>query len=110
MKEGLYGSFKESSQRWLSWTKQHARELSDAALRHVERQDLLSERQKLLMRAGEVVVQRLVNEGKKSVSSSQPELAEIFQRLQEVQHRLDELASDDRANPQSPVPAPPEGE
>jgi uncharacterized damage-inducible protein DinB len=49
----LNDNFKQTSRQWLDWAKQHAQEVGEAGIRHIERQDLLGERKQLVHRMGE---------------------------------------------------------
>ncbi len=84
------------SREWLSWAKQHAQEIGEAGVRHIERQDLLSERKQLVHRIGEEVVNRFLVEDKKTIRQDSPEIREQLERIHMIDTRLSTLEASDR--------------
>ena len=95
--DDLNKNIKSSSKQWLSWAKQHAREIGDAGIRHIERQDLLAERRQLVRRLGEEVVNRFIVEDKKTLRADTADIAEVLDRIRTIDERLVELAKTDEA-------------
>ena len=93
----LNRNIKRSSNEWIAWARQHAKEIGDASIRHIERQDLLSERKQLTARLGEAAVNRFVTERKKTLRSDAPEISEICDRISLIDERLDQLAASDES-------------
>ncbi|MDA3951546.1 MAG: hypothetical protein PF508_20225 [Spirochaeta sp.] len=93
--DDLNRNISKTSQQWLSWAKQHAQELGDAGVRHVERQDLLSERKQLVHRIGDEVVNRFLVAEKKTLRPDSPEIAEHVERIRTIDERLSELGNTD---------------
>jgi hypothetical protein len=94
--DDLQQNFSKRSREWLSWAKQHAQEIGEAGVRHVERQDLLSERKQLVKRIGEEVTNRFLLKEMKTVRADSPEIKETILRIQTIDDRLAMLASIDR--------------
>ena len=88
----LNENLRQSSKQWLDWARQHAQEIGDAGMRHIERQDLLSERKQLLQRLGELVADRFLIEGKKTLRQDSPGVGDIMERLTVIDDRLSELS------------------
>jgi hypothetical protein len=93
--DDLNRNISKTSQQWLSWAKQHAHELGDAGIRHIERQDLLSERKQLVHRIGEEVVNRFLVAEKKTLRADSPEIEEHVERVRRIDARLAELETTD---------------
>ncbi|TVR70511.1 MAG: hypothetical protein EA427_05720 [Spirochaetaceae bacterium] len=91
----LNDNLKDSTRTWMEWARRHAQELGDAGLRHVERQDLLSERRRSVALLGEVVANRFILEDKKMVRADSPGVAEIIERLRKIESRLEHLRGED---------------
>lgn len=91
----LNENLKDSTKAWMDWARRHAQELGDAGLRHVERQDLLSERRRSIAQLGELVANRLLLEDKKMVRADSPAIAEIIARLRTIETRLEQLQNED---------------
>ena len=91
----LNDNLKDSTRTWMDWARRHAQELGDVGLRHVERQDLLSERKRAVNRLGEVIANRFILEDKKTVRIDSPGIAEIVDRLRVIEDRLQQLQRDD---------------
>lgn len=92
----LNRNLKESSREWVDWARQHAHEIGEAGLRHIERQDLLAERKQLLHRVGETVADRFLVENKKTLRRDSPGVAELLERVEAINTRLDEIALADQ--------------
>lgn len=88
-------NLKDSTRTWMDWARRHAQELGDAGIRHVERQDLLSERRRDVARLGELVCNRFILEDKKTVRSDSPGVAEIVERLRMIEARLEQLQGEE---------------
>ncbi len=84
----LNENLRESSRQWLEWAKQHAQDIGDAGMRHIERQDLLSERKQLLQRLGEAVADRFLVEDKKTVRHDTPSVGPLLERISAIDERL----------------------
>lgn len=91
----LNQNISDTSRKWLTWAKQHAQEIGDAGVRHIERQDLLSERKNLVQRIGEEVTNRFLIEQKKTLRADTADIAEILTRISVIDARLDALATSD---------------
>ncbi len=108
--DDLQQNFSKRSREWLSWAKQHAQEIGDAGVRHIERQDLLSERRQLVHRIGDDAVNRFLLEEKKTLRADSAGIVEHLERIRKIDERLDELASsdvseNDRDNPEGTTDA-----
>ncbi|MFP4210017.1 MAG: hypothetical protein ACLFR8_02145 [Alkalispirochaeta sp.] len=88
----------KTSRQWVSWAKQHAQEIGDAGLRHIERQDLLGERKQLIQRIGEEVANRFLVEEKKTLRSDAGEIEAHLQRIRVIDARLEELSARDASD------------
>lgn len=86
---------KRSTRQWVSWAREHAREIGDAGIRHIERQDLLSERQKLYGLLGEMVARKFILEDQKTLRPGSPGIDELLERIGKVNSRLEELEAED---------------
>lgn len=84
----LNENLRHSSRQWLDWAKQHAQDIGDASMRHIERQDLLSERKQLLQRLGEATADRFLVEDKKTVRHDSPGVRELLERISAIDERL----------------------
>ena len=93
--DDLQENFSKRSREWLSWAKQHAQEIGEAGVRHIERQDLLSERKQLVHRVGEDAVNRFLLEEKKTIRADTAGIAEHLERIRKIDERLGVLASSD---------------
>ena len=91
----LNRNFSKKSKKWISWAKQHAQEIGEAGVRHIERQDLLSERKNLIRRIGEEVTNRFLIEEKKTLCADSAAMADILGRISAIDRRLEELATSD---------------
>ncbi|MEX2445495.1 MAG: hypothetical protein WD492_17995 [Alkalispirochaeta sp.] len=101
----LNENVRQSSRQWLDWAKQHAQDLGDAGMRHIERQDLLSERKQLLQRLGEATADRFLVEDKKTVRHDTPGVKEILERISAIDERLTVLSvADDENEEDRPQP------
>jgi len=96
--DDLNKNLARTSRQWVSWAKQHAQELGDTGLRHIERQDLLGERKQLIQRIGEEVVNRFLVEEKKTLRSDTGEIEPQLQRVRTIDARLAELAARDASD------------
>lgn len=92
----LQHNVRNSTRQWLDWAHHHAQEIGDTGMRHIERQDLLAERRQLLLRLGELLANRFLVEGKKTVRSDSPEFRAALERISEIDRRLEELAEADK--------------
>jgi hypothetical protein len=92
----LNDNLKQTSRQWLDWAKQHAQEVGEAGIRHIERQDLLSERKQIVHRVGEAIVDRFLVEEKKTVRSDSPGVGDLLERITRIDDRLQELSDADR--------------
>lgn len=88
----LNENLRESSKTWVDWAKRHAHDLGETSMRHLERQDLLSERKALMQRLGELVADRFLIEEKKTLRPDSPGFAEVLERVQVIDQRLAELS------------------
>lgn len=88
----LNENLRESSRQWLEWAKQHAQDIGDTGMRHIERQDLLSERKQLLQRLGDVTADRFLVEHKKTIRRDSPGVEEIIDRVSTIDERLTVLS------------------
>lgn len=61
-------------------------------MRHLERQDLLSERKALTQRLGELVADRFLIEEKKTIRPDSPGFSEVLERVRVIDQRLVELS------------------
>lgn len=102
--DDLNRNISKTSQQWVSWAKQHAQELGDAGVRHIERQDLLSERKQLVHRIGEEVVNRFLVAEKKTLRVDSPEIEEPVERIRRIDARLAELSTSDDTSAESEKP------
>lgn len=94
----LNENLRHSSRQWLDWAKQHAQDIGDAGIRHIERQDLLSERKQLLQRLGEATADRFLVEDKKTIRQDSPGVREILERISAIDERLTVLSVADEEN------------
>ena len=94
----LNENLRHSSRQWLDWAKQHAQDIGDAGMRHIERQDLLSERKQLLHRLGEATADRFLVEDKKTIRHDSPGVQEILERISAIDERLTVLSVADEEN------------
>jgi hypothetical protein len=88
----LNENLRQSSRQWLDWAKHHAQDIGDAGMRHIERQDLLSERKQLLQRLGEVTADRFLVEDKKTIRHDTAGVREILERISAIDERLSVLS------------------
>jgi hypothetical protein len=89
--DGVNEQIRKRSRVWSEWAKQHAHDIGERGIRHLERQDLLSERKRLVVRVGEYVVHRTVDLDKKSVRVDAEELGEMLDSIRSIDARLTEL-------------------
>lgn len=100
----LNENLRHSSRQWLDWAKQHAQDIGDAGMRHIERQDLLSERKQLLQRLGEATADRFLVEDKKTIRHDSPGVREILERIAAIDERLTVLSvADDEGEDEPPA-------
>ncbi len=100
----LNENLRHSSRQWLDWAKQHAQDIGDAGMRHIERQDLLSERKQLLLRLGEATADRFLVEDKKTIRPDSPGVREILERISAIDERLVVLSvADEEGDDEPPV-------
>jgi len=93
--EGLGENVSRSTRTWVAWAKKHARDIGDAGMRHIERQDLLAEKQKAINSLGARVAERFEDAGAKSVTRSTPGVAELLAHIDSIDERLAELLAQD---------------
>ncbi len=93
--DGMNENVRKTGQEWADWAKRHAREIGDRGMRHLERQDLLAERKRLVVRVGEYVVSKLVDQGAKTIRGDASELVELTGGIQTIDRRLEELRTED---------------
>ena len=93
----LNHNLRKSTKTWVDWARTHAQDIGEAGMRHIERQDLLSERKSLVHQVGELVTSRMLIEEKKTVRHDTPGMPELLERLGAIDERLDELAGQEEA-------------
>lgn len=104
MWNSIGGDVKRSTLQWLEWAKTHAHEIGDAGIRHLERQDLLAERNKVHTALGERVAKKFLEQDQKTIRIGTPEVAELLERIRLIRFRLAELdaeASQEKENQDS---------
>lgn len=95
--EELNENVKKSTKSWASWARQHAQEIGEAGMRHIERQDLLTERRQLHQRLGSLVATRFIVEEKKTLRAETGDVQPLLERLSAIEARLTVLEEGDRA-------------
>ncbi len=63
-------------------------------MRHIERQDLLAERQKVLNALGSRVVERFADETAKSITRNSPGVRDLLDHVSRIDVRLAELSAE----------------
>lgn len=89
-------NMRKTGREWVEWAKAHAQDLSERGIRHLERQDLLADRKRIVNRVGEYVVERLIDEEKKTIRTDAADLAVLLQRIRAINSRLEEIENADK--------------
>lgn len=93
--DGMHENVRKTGREWADWARRHARDMSERGIRHLERQDLLTERKRLVVRVGEYTVQRIIDEDKKTIRADAVDLVDLTDRIRAIDARLSELDDDD---------------
>lgn len=89
--EGMQDNVRKTGREWAEWARRHARDLSERGIRHLERQDLLTERKRLVTRIGEYAVERIIDQDKKTIRADATALVDLTDRIRAIDLRLAEL-------------------
>lgn len=91
----LSQNLRKSSQRWITWARQHAQELGESSLRQIERQDLLTELHRLQTDVGRNVVEAFLDKKQKTIRPGSTQIADQLKRIEAINTRLDEIAAEE---------------
>lgn len=94
--DGMNEHVRKTSREWAEWARRHAHDLSERGVRHLERQDLLAERKRLVARVGAYAVDKMIVEERKSLRADATELADFLDVIRSIDRRLAELENADK--------------
>jgi hypothetical protein len=90
-------NLRKSSQQWLQWAQKHAQDLGESSLRQIERQDLLTEKQRLHTEVGKRVVEAFLEKGQKTIRQGSTQIANELNRLAAIDERLEAIEAEEAA-------------
>ena len=96
--DGMNESIRKTGREWSEWARKNARDLGERSMRHLERQDLLTERKRHIYRVGEFVVHKMLELDKKSIRADAAELSDLLDSIRSVDDRLGELDEADTSH------------